>query len=532
MKLLRLPLATVARWVARAQAPLALKLRAGLLLVIAMVIATGFLSVSAFRRIERQAVELEQLHSAVTLAQAELDRSIVVQEGLSSMLVLTGDASYHAKLIAERRRFRQALAQLATHEVAKADVRRIAEVFARYEQASEAVAKTKRQGLDHYAQDLHTTLERVIAHEIETSTGALVSGIQGHRQAELARILWDQHRTKWIVGGSFLLSIVLALALASLIARSIVHPIRRVDATLERIARGEFTIVTDVANRDELGSLVAHLNRMSRQLAELYTREREAARKLHEQFESLRRTQAQLVQAEKLRALGEMAGGVAHDFNNLLTVVLGQAQVLLKKGTDGGVGAAELERRLGVVEQAALDGANTVRRLLEFTRARPRLHEFEPILVADLFASVVAAAQPRWKDEANAQGRQIEVVTDFREVPPILGNPAELREVLLNLIFNALDAMPEGGRLGLRAWRDGDAVCLAVGDTGVGMPEEVASRVFEPFFTTKPDGTGLGLSLTHQIVTQHGGAIDVESQPPAGTTVRLSLPTRRPLAAA
>jgi signal transduction histidine kinase/ActR/RegA family two-component response regulator len=282
-----------------------------------------------------------------------------------------------------------------------------------------------------------------------------------------------------------------------------------------------------VMNRDEVGSLVVHVNRMSGQLADLYARERQATRELQEQFESLRRTQAQLIQSEKHRALGEMAAGVAHDFNNRLAVVLGQAEFTIAQLDGGQLGPTEMRRRLGIIQSAALDGADTVRRLLEFTRVTPHPSAAQPLDLEDLFASVLRVAEPRWKDEAHARGRPIEVVADFRPLPPVMGNAAEIREVLVNLVFNALDAMPHGGTLTVSTRCESDAICLTVQDTGVGMPDEVAARVFEPFFTTKgPQRSGLGLSVSYGIVRRYDGNFTVESRPGRGATFTVRLPLR------
>jgi signal transduction histidine kinase/ActR/RegA family two-component response regulator len=522
---LRLPsLAGVARSVARIRAPLSVKLQVAFLLIITVVLATGLVSLVSIGWIDRQAVDLEKLDKGVTLAQ-ELAQSIVLQEQLASMVILTGAPSYEEKLALERHRFQTAVVQLRGDEVGRGATARLAEAYSRFETTLDVIGSSKRAGFHQYAQDLHVKVGQVVAEEIEDLTRGLVAQMEAHRQAGLDKIVREQRQANWNVGGLFLLCIALAVALGSLVARSIVHPIRQVNVALERIAKGDFERVTDVANRDELGSLAGHLNQMSQQLAALYWKERQAARQLQDQFESLQRTQTQLIQSEKLRALGEMAGGVAHDFNNLLAVILGQAQLLLRKQAAGGVTREEAERRFGIVEQAALDGAKIVRRLMEFTRAAPRPSELEVISVKELFASVLAAAQPRWKDEANAEGRQIEVVTQFREVPPILGNPAELREVLLNLIFNALDAMPNGGRLTLSSWRDGKNVCLVVTDTGVGMPEAIVSRVFEPFFTTKgPNSSGLGLSVSYGVIRRHQGDLSVRSRPGQGATFTIRIP--------
>jgi len=254
--------------------------------------------------------------------------------------------------------------------------------------------------------------------------------------------------------------------------------------------------------------------------ARLYQQAREA-------YEELAQAQARLVQSEKLRALGAMAGGVAHDFNNLLTPILGRAQYLLLRLGEGWVAPAEIERSLRIIERSALEGAETVRRLLGFTRATPGPGEVEAVDIGELFAAVVAAAEPRWKDEAQVRGVRLEVVQDVRTTAPVVGNPAELREVLLALVFNALDALPEGGTLRLTSWAEESTVCLAVTDTGVGIPEEVQAWIFDPFFTTKgPQASGLGLSVCYGIVRRHGGGIAVESRPGQGTTFTIRLPVR------
>jgi signal transduction histidine kinase len=290
--------------------------------------------------------------------------------------------------------------------------------------------------------------------------------------------------------------------------------------------------VTSVANRDEVGSMVAHVNRTSAQLADLYAKEREARAALETQIAEVRRTQAQLIQSEKLRALGEMSAGVAHDFNNLLASVLGQAELLRDQLERGVLTPSETDRRLRIVQQAALDGAETVRRLFEFTRAAPDDAARGAVHLREINQAVLAVAEPRWKDEAHAHGRDITVATRIEDVPPMLGNPAELREVLLNLVFNAIDAMPEGGRLTITAARAGDLVGIAVSDTGVGMVPEVAARVFEPFFTTKGlHRSGLGLSMSYGIVQRHGGEVTVASTPGGGSTFTVTLPFRVPGAA-
>ncbi|HET7224334.1 MAG TPA: ATP-binding protein [Candidatus Eisenbacteria bacterium] len=237
-------------------------------------------------------------------------------------------------------------------------------------------------------------------------------------------------------------------------------------------------------------------------------------------YVELHETQAQLLQSAKLNALGEMAGGVAHDFNNILAAILGRTQLLLQTSDD-----PELRRQLEVIEQAALDGAQAVRRVQEFTRVRQD-ERFETVNMDVILASVVELTRPLWEAETKRRGVRVAVEVRPGATLPVAGNPGELREVFTNLLLNAVDALPEGGVVTIdSADRDG-LVEVRVSDTGVGMDPDTCRRVFDPFFTTKTiKGTGLGLSVAWGIVSRHHGTIDVESEPGCGTTFVLRFPS-------
>jgi signal transduction histidine kinase/ActR/RegA family two-component response regulator len=231
-------------------------------------------------------------------------------------------------------------------------------------------------------------------------------------------------------------------------------------------------------------------------------------------------SQQRNIRSERLRALGEMAGGVAHDFNNVLAVVVGRAQLLQRQ-----IAAPEVRRQLAIIEKVAHDGAQTVRRIQEFARMR-RTRPWQHVDVTEVIREVVEAARPRWSDQAQARAVTYAMRLDLTPVPAVTGDAAELREAFLNMLFNALDAMPQGGVLTFSTAVEGDRVVCVVADTGVGMSDEVRHRCFEPFFTTKAEhGTGLGLSIVYGIVTRHGGEIEVWSRPGEGSrfTVRLPL---------
>lgn len=234
-----------------------------------------------------------------------------------------------------------------------------------------------------------------------------------------------------------------------------------------------------------------------------------------------RRPRIRQEEAERLRALGEMASGVAHDFNNLLGVILGRTELMIGRLPPG---ETAMHADLDVIRQAALDGAETVKRLQAFSGVA-RLTQKGSADVNKVLRDAVEFTRPRWKDAAQQRGVTIEVKIEPGEVPPAAGGAPELREVLVNLLFNAVDAMPHGGTITLRSWAAADRVFISVTDTGVGMPETVRRKVFEPFFTTKGSrGAGLGLSASYGIISRMGGRISVESAPFQGTTFTIDLP--------
>ena len=184
-----------------------------------------------------------------------------------------------------------------------------------------------------------------------------------------------------------------------------------------------------------------------------------------------------------------------------------------------------IHRGLGVIERAASDGSETVRRIQEFARLRP-IEAFTSVDLNQVIREAVAITRPRWEQQAAQLGIKLDLLLDLPALPLVLGRPAALSEVFTNLILNAIDAMPNGGVLRISSAVEGnDWVSVEVADTGVGMPEEVRRRIFDPFFTTKGEaGTGLGLSVSYSIIKNHGGEIRVESQVGRGTSFTIRLP--------
>ena len=247
-----------------------------------------------------------------------------------------------------------------------------------------------------------------------------------------------------------------------------------------------------------------------------------------------------LLQSEKLQSLGTVTAGVSHEFNNILAVIYGNVQLLEGSRKDD----KELMEALRTIKRAAKDGAEISRRMLKFTKTAKDTAGFAPFDINELLNQALDFTMPRWKNAAQAKGKNYYVNTEgMKRVPYILCNPAELREVFVNIINNALDAMPHGGiitvatryvrseELGVESKKEnvyklkGNFVEITFADNGEGMSGEVKKNIFDPFFTTKTAvGTGLGMSMAYGIVSRHGGRMEVESEAGRGSVFTLQIP--------
>ncbi|MFC1498785.1 ATP-binding protein [Verrucomicrobiota bacterium] len=256
---------------------------------------------------------------------------------------------------------------------------------------------------------------------------------------------------------------------------------------------------------------------------------RDANMRLSDTLVELRCAQRQIIQHERLSALGQMASGIAHDFNNTLMPILGFSELLLNSDEllDD---REETTKMLIDIHSAAQDATQAIRRLRDFYRPHDE-DEYTSVDVTEVIESSVTLTRPKWKEEMEAKGAVVKIKKDIQTVSPVSGNEFQLREVLINLILNSVDAMPDGGTLTICAGADSKWVSVEVCDTGTGMDEEVKQRCFEPFFSTKGEhGTGMGLALSYGIIRRHGGAIDIgKSEPGKGTTVVFRLPEQAPV---
>ncbi len=225
------------------------------------------------------------------------------------------------------------------------------------------------------------------------------------------------------------------------------------------------------------------------------------------------------VRLERLRALAEMAGGISHNLNNILTGVLGPAQLLLRLADD-----PRVLRQAQEIATSAWRAHGLIERLSQAVR-REENATLHPVALNEAVQQAVQSAREHWEGSAEIDAAAIEVSIEKGEIPPVRGTQSGLCDLLLNLLANAVDAMPHGGTIAIFTRAVEEGVELQVRDTGAGMDEEIRRRVFEPFFTTKMDvGSGLGLSTVHGTVERWGGTIEVESTPGEGTTFTLCFP--------
>ncbi|HKW91544.1 MAG TPA: ATP-binding protein [Methylomirabilota bacterium] len=302
----------------------------------------------------------------------------------------------------------------------------------------------------------------------------------------------------------------------------VINMAKKRDAALSDALRPPPFSSTDLQFLNALMTYIGYAVDNSRLLEEAQS----SASQLQGVVDDLKSTQAQLVRGETLRAMGQLSSGMAHHLNNLFAVILGRVELLMGKVQETGV-----RRSLEIIQRTAQDGAEVVRRVQRFSRVQP-VSDAVAVDLNQLVHEVVELTRPRWQDEAQLRGSRIEVAVEPGVIGAAAGEPAPLREVLMNLLLNAADAITQAGKITLRTWARDDRVYCSVTDTGGGMPEEVRRRALEPFFTTKgPKATGLGLSVAYGTVQRYGGTLTVESVEGQGTTVEVSLPTASAAAA-
>ena len=324
--------------------------------------------------------------------------------------------------------------------------------------------------------------------------------------------------------------ILLSLISAGLIRATVHNPVRRLTEGTRHVAEGELNYSLPVSSDDELGSLAASFNRMTEQLKKAQEENQQWTRTLEERVQEktgeLERAYHRLVQSEKMASLGKLAAVVAHEINNPLAGILTYSKLvsrLVDKGLEDERRRAEAKSDLQQIEGESKRCGAIVKNLLTFARQAPLVPQENDL------GGIVQRCLLLVGHQCELQ--QVEVESQIEpKMPSIHCDSAQIQQVLLALLMNAVEAMPHGGRLKVEAAYNAERreAQIVVSDDGMGIPEEVLPHIFEPFFTTKAEskGVGLGLAVAFGIVQQHGGKIAVSSTPQKGTTFTVTLPEK------
>jgi len=494
------------RLVARIPLTIYAKLLAAFLAIVVLLIAVGTVGLEALRGVNHRTEELVMLHRKIA-AYRQLQHDTTGQlYGVASALLVPDERTLDGTL-RQLNQFGYDLDRLQF--VAKDEVQLLGRVREDYEQFMRVVAQAVeliRAGKVAAGREVQLAQAGPLADRLERLTNELVNKAEADMVASIDASHEAYLASRWVVGGFAIGSIGLALALGHAISWSLIGPVKAINVRLREIAAGEFAPTLQVANRDELGALAANLNRMSEELGRLY-RQLEAAN----------------------RHKSEFLASMSHELRTPLNAIIGFSEVLSARMF------GELnDKQAEYVEDILSSGRHLlslINDILDLSKVEAGRMELD--LAPFHLPAALDAALTLVRERAMRHGVALGLEVD-PELAELIGDERKIRQVVLNLLSNAVKFTHDGGRVDVRAARDGDAVQVSIADTGVGIAPEDQDKIFEAFQqvgadgAAKHEGTGLGLTLTRQFVELHGGRIWVESQVGKGSTFTFTLPVRAP----
>lgn len=333
------------------------------------------------------------------------------------------------------------------------------------------------------------------------------------------------NRSQIVIFSTIFLTIVLSLVIFIVLIRGITGPVNSLIKGIQRIASGDFSQKVELHTKDEIGFMAETFNGMAERLSTMIDEKDrllrtlqdfnlELEKRVKEATDKLRLTQENMARAETLAAVGTLAAGISHEISTPLNTITGFVQLTLSNLDD----ASAIKGDLKVIEQEALRCRKIVQGLLNF--ARPQKHEEKLTEINGIINETLSLI------EYQPSMRKINIKRDLNgKLRPLDADPLQIKQVFLNLILNAIQAMQDGGELRIVTDNTGSGIMVEVSDTGIGIPEGEVQKIFQPFYTTKKDGTGLGLSISYGIIKEHGGDIYVRTSSDKGTVFVILLPS-------
>lgn len=402
-----------------------------------------------------------------------------------------------------------------------------------------ATSERSRIFFSRHNEDKHATKHRVlgIINPMYNDSGCSSAACHAHPKSQKVLGVIDvtmdlsevDSQTAWARRQVLVVSVVSVFAIFIIVALILFHfierPVKELVLGTRRISGGDLNHFIGVTTNDEMGHLATSFNQMTLNLQNAHKQIQEGIRnlenKVEERTRELKATQSQLLHSEKLAAVGALAATVAHEINNPLTGVYTYIRLMERKIAQGQYGPEEIEKFKGYLDTMRREVERTtaiVQNLLDFTRPK------DPARKLMNLVKVVEESLALISNKLRLSN--ITVVKLLNPLPEIQADPAHMKQVFLNLIINACEAMEDGGTLTIRSdyHPDANTVTMSIRDTGVGIEEKDRARIFDPFFSTKAKGTGLGLSVVNGIVTRHSGKMEIDSAPGKGTDFRVTLP--------
>ena len=516
--LTRSPLGSLVRWVAGVRASIHTKLLVAFLVVAALFIATGAMSLQTVRDISHQSRFLDEAHKRVDLSR-EIEHALALQMNYTEIALILGDESAIARILRENNRFNNKLAQIEG-SAPPSEREIISRIYSAQDQLLSTVADIAnliRDGKVDEAMRVHQQTGRPLYDGIE----ALVLQIVTNKENDMTRfrdnVSTSVRRANFLNAGVAGAAVFLALILGFIISWSLILPVREADVFLSQLAKGDFSTTINVPNRDEFGVLAAQMNQMSRDLHRLYEEQRHAA-------QQLRALNEQLEQASKAKS--DFLASMSHELRTPMNAILGFTELILDE-TYGEV-PEDINERIGDIHTCGTQLLRLINDVLDLSKIEAGRMELQ---IEDYLApDVVNAVTTSLGSLAEEKGLEL-IATVPPDLPDARGDMKRISQCLINLTSNALKFTKQG-RVEITVQLQGDDLIYRVTDTGIGLPPDQVDHLFEEFRQANPaiahefGGTGLGLSITKRFVEMHGGRIWVESELGKGSTFAFSVPLR------